>query len=250
MPRVFLFIFSLTFVLVSGTPNYCFENKCRCDGNKADCRYNDDKLKFIPKFPPEITSVDFSFNEVGGIYSANFFSNVTHITSLQMVSTGLTYIVPGAFDDMKNLQILDLSFNAFSRLSNETFSAETRRRLVQFDISQNRFDCDRDQLWLAEWQVSSPSVFENNIDQNYSCYDFAIHQHRDLLNFTCENFQVCKTCKPNSFLYIILAAILIVAIIFVLAGLTFRRLFSRQKEAKYSQLQFVDTESSSPSTKY
>ncbi|XP_070180495.1 uncharacterized protein [Littorina saxatilis] len=110
-----------------------------------------------------------------------------------MVSTGLTYIVPGAFDDMKNLQILDLSFNAFSRLSNETFSAETRRRLVQFDISQNRFDCDRDQLWLAEWQVSSPSVFENNIDQNYSCYDFAIHQHRDLLNFTCENFQMVST---------------------------------------------------------
>ena len=160
MSWLFLFTNSLAMLLVTGTPYYCYEDKCICDGNHADCSVHH-HMDFIPRLPEGVISVDISYNGVTRIDSAGFFVNVTHITSLVMSFNGLTYIAPGAFDILENLTSLDISFNVLNKIPENTFSKATRQRLQQLEASGNLFRCDCDLMWFARWLVSSPSVFKN-----------------------------------------------------------------------------------------
>jgi Leucine-rich repeat (LRR) protein len=60
---------------------------------------------------------------------ANPFSHFTHLEELRLDENGFTSIPDGAFDDMKNLTLLDLSGNQISLVTENTFSLETRERL-------------------------------------------------------------------------------------------------------------------------
>jgi len=104
MSWLFLFTHLLAMLLVTGTPYYCYEDKCICNGNHADCSVHH-HMDFIPRLPEGVTSVDISYNGVTRIDSAGFFVNVTHITSLVMRFNGLTYIAPGAFDILEKAHL-------------------------------------------------------------------------------------------------------------------------------------------------
>ena len=201
MSWLFLFTHLLAMLLVTGTPYYCYEDKCICDGNHADCSGHH-HMDFIPRLPKGVTSVVISYNGVTRIDSAGFFVNVTHITSLVMSLTGLTYIAPGAFDILDNLTSLDISFNFLKKIPENTFSKATRQRLQQLDASGNYFRCDCDLTWLARWLVSSPSVFKNSYDDPYTCIDEFDSTRRDIVELNSMDKQVCLMSKTAAVLII------------------------------------------------
>ena len=84
------------------------DDKCRCNGSVADCSQNGGSLTFIPRLPPEVTFVNFTWNNLTSIPDAGFFLNVTHITGLDLSDNGLCHIHPTSFQLLVNLQRLIL----------------------------------------------------------------------------------------------------------------------------------------------
>lgn len=89
---------------------FCFEDKCRCKDDLADCSQNLGDLAFIPRLPERVKFVNFSFNSVGKV-SDRFFTNVTNITSLDMSDNDLVLIGPNAFRSLRNLTQLFIRNN-------------------------------------------------------------------------------------------------------------------------------------------
>ncbi|PVD24229.1 hypothetical protein C0Q70_14699 [Pomacea canaliculata] len=90
---------------------YCFEDKCKCSGPRADCSRNYGKLTFIPELPDEIRFLDLSFNNLTAVDRAEFFHNVTNILYLDMRNNKLRYIHPQAFSVFSQLKDLLLDYN-------------------------------------------------------------------------------------------------------------------------------------------
>ena len=89
---------------------FCFENKCRCKDDLADCSQNHGDLTFIPRLPERVKFVNFSFNSVARL-SDNFFTNVTNITLFDISDSGLILIGTNAFQSLRNLTQLFISNN-------------------------------------------------------------------------------------------------------------------------------------------
>ncbi|XP_025107037.1 toll-like receptor 2 [Pomacea canaliculata] len=102
---------SLSVLTTDNNVSYCFEKKCKCSGDEADCSKNYGALTFVPKLPNTVQFLNFSFNNLTTIDSADFFQNVTYITSLDLGNNGLRYIHPQAFGIVKGLKYLFLDDN-------------------------------------------------------------------------------------------------------------------------------------------
>ncbi|XP_025108357.1 toll-like receptor 13 [Pomacea canaliculata] len=76
---------------------FCFEDKCKCIDEEADCSQNYGALTFVPKLPEYIRFLNFTYNNLTTIDNADFFYNVTYIKSLDLGDNGLRYIHPQAF---------------------------------------------------------------------------------------------------------------------------------------------------------
>ena len=92
----------------------CFEDKCRCSGTVADCSHNYGRLAYIPRLPPMIRSLVFSFNNLTAVPTDDFFQNVSWIRHLNLSNNGLQRISPGAFIPVKKLAKLSLEYNSLS----------------------------------------------------------------------------------------------------------------------------------------
>ena len=112
---------------------FCFEHKCRCQGDRADCSGNLGALAFIPRLPERVTFLNFSANSVGKM-SDNFFTNVTNITSVDMSDNGMVLISSNAFKSLRNMTQLFIGNNpelSYAKL-NPVFSLST---LVELDVA-------------------------------------------------------------------------------------------------------------------
>ena len=93
---------------------FCFEDKCRCKDDLADCSHNClGDLAFIPRpLQPERVDSSTSPSTVSvGKVSDHFFTNVTNITSLDMSDNDLVLIGPNAFRSLRNLTQLFIGNN-------------------------------------------------------------------------------------------------------------------------------------------
>jgi Leucine-rich repeat (LRR) protein len=112
--------------------SFCFEDKCRCKDDVADCSNNHGNLSFIPVLPPNVTSLNFSFNRVSNI-TDDFFNNVTRIRDVNLDYNDLAGISPVAFRRLGNLTKLSVAHNA--RLSYVTLEPVfAMRNLLHLDI--------------------------------------------------------------------------------------------------------------------
>ncbi|XP_070204901.1 toll-like receptor 4 [Littorina saxatilis] len=111
---------------------FCFEKKCVCFKNgTADCSHNFGKLSFIPQLPPNITLLQFSYNNLTAITDDDFFSNASGIAYIDLQHNGLGYICPGAFRGLKRLRSIYLGYNGLSyEALKPVFEAEALRALT------------------------------------------------------------------------------------------------------------------------
>ncbi|XP_070181767.1 toll-like receptor 13 [Littorina saxatilis] len=168
MLLLYFFLQYVEFLLVFGSKFICGDGHFRCLGNEATC-ISKQELNYIPELPDHIQKVDILLGDVERIDSPDFFQNVTHISSLSMIRSGLTYIAPGAFDILQNLTSLDIGANQLDALPENTFSPETRSRLLHFDATENNFHCRCDLIWFSEWLISNSSVFHPPGIKKYFC---------------------------------------------------------------------------------
>lgn len=118
------------------TSSLCGDGWCSCNQDYADCSGHYGALKYIPKLPARIDTVDFSFNELKSIDSDLFLSNVTNISALFLSYNKLTVIAPGAFQHMSKLNQLYLA--NIERLTYDVLGTLTAVKTLQgLDVSGN-----------------------------------------------------------------------------------------------------------------
>ena len=89
----------------------CFEDKCRCVGDSADCSRNYGRLTFIPRLPKRIRFLNFSHNRLTDIKKSDFFTNVSGLKILDLGENNLQWIHPDAFRVLTQLNTLFLNRN-------------------------------------------------------------------------------------------------------------------------------------------
>ncbi|XP_070204900.1 toll-like receptor 2 [Littorina saxatilis] len=116
----------------------CFQDKCACYKEVANCSHNDGSLSFIPKlnFRRPIRRLVFGDNNLTSIPTDDFFKNVSGVRVLDLQNNDLKEISPGAFRPLTNLSELILDSN---KLKYDTllsvFSAKTLRKLSARNMS-------------------------------------------------------------------------------------------------------------------
>ncbi|KAK7487591.1 hypothetical protein BaRGS_00021141 [Batillaria attramentaria] len=65
----------------------CGDGYCRCRGKVADCSGHSGHLTYVPRLPPGILQVVFTHNELLAISRDDFFSNITHVMDLDLVTS-------------------------------------------------------------------------------------------------------------------------------------------------------------------
>nr|KAG5709056.1 hypothetical protein BaRGS_004695 [Batillaria attramentaria] len=97
-------------------------------------------------------------------------------------------IPDGTFDDMENLEKLDIDRNWITSISENTFSPAVRDRLVSLNISNNPFECTCSLLWFRSWVMSKKWLFDfDNAYSHYNCHNLP---GKDLESFNM-NEQMC-----------------------------------------------------------
>lgn len=115
---------------------FCFEDKCRCKDDLADCSHNClGDLAFIPRpLQPErvseIRQLLLSSTVSVGKVSDHFFTNVTNITSLDMSDNDLVLIGPNAFRSLS-----EKPDAAFHRQQSWAKLCHTRPRVLSFNAA-------------------------------------------------------------------------------------------------------------------
>ncbi|XP_070206404.1 toll-like receptor 13 [Littorina saxatilis] len=88
----------------------CIEEKCICSGVTANCSHNNGTLTVVPKLPPKIEYLIFSFNNLTTI-DVDTFKNVPELTHIDLRYNGLKQIGRRTFDSLTKLTKLCLDHN-------------------------------------------------------------------------------------------------------------------------------------------
>ncbi|KAK7101130.1 hypothetical protein V1264_023968 [Littorina saxatilis] len=108
-------------------------------------------------------------------FSQQYFSRFARLQRLYLYGNGVVHIPDGAFDRMEQLLLLNLDSNRIAVVTEQTFSDDTRKRVVHFDLSGNPFMCTCHLLWFKRWLLQNPGHFTGGT-KGYRCANLP-HTH-------------------------------------------------------------------------
>ncbi|XP_073943472.1 uncharacterized protein [Choristoneura fumiferana] len=136
-----------------------------------------------------LLTVDYSSNVFGTILGNTSFSRLRHCKSLYLSYSRITYIGPGAFDNLRNIEYLNLDNNFLKTIEPHLFHAITSSNnpRVRINLVDNLWHCD-----CAEWDL------RRLIQKGVLLVDPTCHTPTNLRGKTFTEFNYyCKSREPK-----------------------------------------------------
>ena len=160
------------------------------------------KIETIGKtfaFTSKLQELNLSNNAISDTLQKNMFPD--NIEMLDLSFNKIQTIRPYAFDELKQIRIIDLRFNYISTLPEEALQTSTRQfSQTGFVLSNNPLSCDCNLLWLRRWdqRIKGPHIVNLNAT---SCTAPASLAGRLLMevphdSFLCEYSSICQPSCP------------------------------------------------------
>ncbi|CAC5391784.1 unnamed protein product [Mytilus coruscus] len=121
MFKIITMLSLITFVICTTS-----SSKCRRNETFLDCRNKGlANIPYIPEVPGTVTHLDFSFNQITVVSPFNL-PHPSSVVEVYLTHNNIDTVVRGVFDNMTNLEVIDLSYNKISgsSLHIETFKYE------------------------------------------------------------------------------------------------------------------------------
>ncbi|XP_056002205.1 toll-like receptor 4 isoform X2 [Ostrea edulis] len=168
-----------------------------------------------------LSSLDLSFNRIGRLPEKVFQHN-THIAYLN-ISYNSVNSFNVRIDHLKNLYLLDISYNQLSSLgpsTREALNLVSRTHTVRVNLMGNNLKCSCEHFDFLKWMRNSKTLQFVNFE-NYTCAfgnssDFSLKNIDDLLQI------LGKQCSSYALIIVIITSLIIIVLTLTVSRIVYR----------------------------